>query len=132
MSQNEARYSIRSLFMVALIAIIGTVLVLEFSGSIKHSDNKDHVPVGDFQAVHVNPGETFRMSPKASELHAVCENGYMAIAADADPSFRGILVDYKNRGVRCYRPSPTGPEALPQPEEAKQPEAQSEEEAGNE
>lgn len=132
MSQNEARYSIRSLFMVALVAIIGTVLVLELNGSIKHSDNKDHVPVGDFQAVHVNPGETFRMSPKASELHAVCENGYMAIAADTDPSFRGILVDYKNRGVRCYRPSPTGPEALPQPEEATQPEAQPEEEAGNE
>jgi len=122
MSQNETRYTIRSLFFTALVAIVGTVLVLEVSGSIKHSDNKDNVPVGDFQAIHVTPGETFRMSPKASELHATCENGYLAIAADVDPSFRGILVDYKNRGVRCYRPSPTAPAAIPQPEMPTQPE----------
>lgn len=115
MSQNEARYTIRSLFVTALVAMIGTVLVLEITGSIRHSDNKDHVPVGDFQAVHVTPGESYRMSPKASELHAVCEKGYLAIAADVDPSFRGILVDYKNRGIRCYRPSPTAPSALPEP-----------------
>lgn len=130
MSQNEASYTIRSLFVTALAAIIGTVLVLEVSGSIKHSNNKDHVPVGDFQAIHINQGETFRMSPKASELHAVCENGYMAIAADVDPSFRGVLVDYKNRGVRCYRPSPTAPRAVPQPDASAQPAAEPEEPRG--
>lgn len=122
MSQKEASYTIRSLFVTALVAIVGTVVVLELSGRIDHSDNKDHVPVGDFQAIHVTEGETFRMSPKASELHAVCENGYMAIAADVDPSFRGILVDYKNRGVRCYRPSPTAPSAIPEPGAPAQPE----------
>ncbi|MGO1693788.1 MAG: kinase, partial [Marinobacter sp.] len=66
MSQNEARYTIRSLFVTGLVAIVGTVVVLELSGSIKHSDNKDHVPVGDFQAIHITPGDTFRMSPKSS------------------------------------------------------------------
>lgn len=120
MSQNEARYTVRSLLITALVAIIGTVVVLELNGNIRHSDNKDHVPVGDFKAIHVTPGETFRMSQKASELHAACENGYLAIAADADPSFRGVLVDYKNRGVRCYRPSPTAPSAVPQPEAPQQ------------
>jgi len=60
-------------------------------------------PVGEFQAIHVTPGDEFRMSPKSSELHAVCEQGYLAIAADVDPDFRGIVVDYKNRGVRCKR-----------------------------
>ena len=103
MSQNDARYTIRSLFVTALIAIGGTVLVLELSGGIKHSDNKDHIPVGDFQAINITEGETFRMSPKASELHAVCENGYLAIAADVDPSFMGILVDYKNQTLLLYR-----------------------------
>ena len=107
MSQQEARYSIRALLLTALVSAIATVLALEVSGRIDHSDNKDHIPVGDFQAIHVTPDEAFRMSPKASEMHAVCENGYLAIAADVDPSFRGILVDYKNRGVRCRRPSPT-------------------------
>ncbi|MET4025794.1 hypothetical protein ABIE59_001319 [Marinobacter sp. MBR-99] len=107
MSDNEARYTVRSLIVTGIVAIIGTVLVLEATGRIDHTEHKDHVPVGDFKAIHIQPGESFRMSRKSSELHAVCENGYLAIAADVDPSFRGILVDYKNRGVRCQRPSPT-------------------------
>ncbi|MCL7946067.1 kinase [Marinobacter sp. ATCH36] len=107
MSQNEARFTVRSLIATAIGTIIVTVLVLEASGRIDHSDNKDHVPVGEFEAIHVKPGEDFRMSPKSSELHAACEQGYLAIAADTDPDFRGILVDYKNRGVRCSRgPAP--------------------------
>ena len=107
MSEKERGYSVRVLIATAVVAVIGTVLVLETSGRIDHSDNKDNVPVGDFQAIHVKPGEEFRMSRKPSELHAACVDGYLAIAADVDPSFRGILVDYKNRGVRCRRPSPT-------------------------
>ncbi|KXO11041.1 hypothetical protein [Marinobacter excellens] len=108
MSDNdEARYTVRSLILTGIAAIIGTVLVLEAAGRIDHTEHKDHVPVGDFKAIHIQPGDSFRMSRKSSELHAVCENGYLAIAADVDPSFRGILVDYKNRGVRCQRPSPT-------------------------
>lgn len=103
MSEREATFTIRSLIATAIASIIATVLVLELSGKISHSDNKDHVPVGEFEAIHVQPGEDFRMSSKASELHAVCQDGYLAIAADADPAYRGILVDYKNRGVRCQR-----------------------------
>ncbi|PXX89772.1 kinase [Marinobacter vulgaris] len=110
MSQSEARFTVRSLIATAIGTIIVTVLVLEASGRIDHSDNKDHVPVGEFEAVHITPGEEFRMSPKSSELHAVCEQGYLAIAADVDPDFRGILVDYKNRGVRCSRGPAAGEE----------------------
>ncbi len=107
MSQSEARFTVRSLIATAIGTIIATVIVLEASGKIDHSDNKDHVPVGEFEAIHIKPGEQFRMSPKSSELHAVCEQGFLAIAADVDPDFRGILVDYKNRGVRCSRgPAP--------------------------
>lgn len=102
MSQPEATFTIRSLIVTAVTCIIGTVLVLEASGRIDHSDNKDHMPVGEFEAIHVTPDEPFRMSSRASELHAVCQDSYLAIAADADPDYRGILVDYKNRGVRCH------------------------------
>ncbi|MEQ9544658.1 kinase [uncultured Marinobacter sp.] len=103
MSEKEARFTVRSLIATAIGAAIVTVVALEVSGLIDHSNNKDNVPVGEFQAIHVTPGEEFRMSPKSSELHAVCEQGYLAIAADVDPDFRGIVVDYKNRGVRCRR-----------------------------
>ncbi|GHD53577.1 hypothetical protein SAMN05216429_101282 [Marinobacter persicus] len=119
---TEKRYSVGALIITAVAAIIGTVLVLEASGRIDHSENKDQVPVGEFEAIHVKPGEEFRMSRKPSELHAACVDGYLAIAADVDPSFRGILVDYKNRGVRCARPSPLDrdpatPEAVEVPDE---------------
>lgn len=103
MSEKEARFTVRSLIATAIGTAIATVVVLEVSGRIDHSNNKDNVPVGEFQAIHVTPGDEFRMSPKSSELHAVCEQGYLAIAADVDPDFRGIVVDYKNRGVRCKR-----------------------------
>ena len=107
MSQPEARFTVRSLIVTAIGTVIATVVALEINGKIDHSDNKDHVPVGEFEAIHLQPDEPFRMSPKSSELHAACEQGFLAIAADVDPSFRGILVDYKNRGVRCSRgPAP--------------------------
>lgn len=117
MSVEEKRYSVRALIITAVVAIVGTVLMLEASGRIDHSENKDQMPVGEFEAIHIKPGEDFRMSRKSSELHAACVDGYLAIAADVDPSFRGILVDYKNRGVRCVRPSPTDMDpAEPAPE----------------
>lgn len=109
MSEKEARFTVRSLIATAIGTAIATVMVLEVSGRIDHSNNKDNVPVGEFQAIHVTPGDDFRMSPKSSELHAVCEQGYLAIAADVDPDFRGIVVDYKNRGVRCHRASTQEP-----------------------
>lgn len=122
MSDVEKGYSVRTLIVTAVVAVIGTVLVLEASGRIEHSDNKDHAPVGEFEAIHLKPGEEFRMSRKPSELHAACVDGYLAIAADVDPSFRGVLVDYKNRGVRCRRPSPTDKDlATPAPEAANEP-----------
>lgn len=116
MTQDSKLYTTRSLILTAVVAIIGSVLVLEITGKIDHSDNKENLPIGEFTAIQVTPGETFNMSSKASELHARCENGYLAIAADIDSSYLGVLVDYKNRGVRCSRPSPTGPRVLPEPE----------------
>lgn len=101
MSQPEARYSVRALLLTAFIAVAGTVLTLESAGRISHSDDKSAIPIGEFRAIHLSPDEPFRMSRKFSELHAVCEQGYLAIASDVDPVFRGVIADYKNRGVRC-------------------------------
>lgn len=102
MSQQEARFTIRSLFVTAAGTVIATVVLLHLSGRLDHGiGTPDHVAIGDFTAVHVNPGEEFRMSPRASGLHGTCENGFLAVASDTDPVFRGILVDYRKRGVRC-------------------------------
>lgn len=101
MSQPEARFTIRSLFVTAAVTIAVTVIALQVSGRINHPGDQSDGPIGEFTAIHVTPGDEFRMSPKPSELHAACEQGFLAVASDADHEFRGILVDYKNRGVRC-------------------------------
>lgn len=111
MSQPEARYTVRALILTGLATLVGTVLALEVAGRIDHSGGAQGEPVGEFTAVHVTPDQEFRMSVKNSELHAVCRNGYLAIASDVDPAFFGILVDYRNRGVRC------GPGIEPKPEQ---------------
>jgi hypothetical protein len=101
-SLPEARYTIQTLLVAVALTIIVTVLALELSGRIDHSGDDAGTPIGQFTAAHVKPDtEGVRMSPRPSELHAVCEDGFLAIASDADPEFFGILLDYKDRGVRC-------------------------------
>ncbi len=114
MSQPEPRYSIQTLIVVVVATIIITVLTLEFSGRIEHSGNKENVTVGQFRAINVKPGEPFRMSPQSGKLYAVCQNGFIAVANASDPQFLGLLVDYKNRGVRCpVSAQPTPPARKP-------------------
>ena len=118
MSQKQDSYTIRSLILTAVISAIVTVVALEVSGKINHWDRADGVPIGDFKAIYIKPGETFRMSPKPSNLHAECDEGYLVIASDNDDEFQGILVDYKKRGVRCSPPEPAA-----SPDTAESPEA---------
>lgn len=96
-----------TLILAVVAAVAATVIVLDFQGLLRHNPDKDAMPVGEFQAVFLGPGEDFRLSPKAPELHAQCQDGYLIIVSNTNPDMRGILVDYKNRGVRCS-PEVTG------------------------
>lgn len=98
---TERRYSARALLITAVASIIATVAVLEATGRIEHTRDKARVPVGEFQAIYVGPREDYRMSPKSSELHAECYNGYLGVGSDTDATLKGVLVDYKDRGIRC-------------------------------
>ncbi|WP_148863469.1 kinase [Marinobacter fonticola] len=102
MSDSERRYSARALLVTFFLTVVGTILVLESTGRIVHTEDKAEVPVGEFRAIYVGPREDYRMSPKPSELHAECYRGYLAIGSDTDSTLTGLLVDYKNRGVRCF------------------------------
>ncbi|WP_211276988.1 kinase [Tamilnaduibacter salinus] len=100
-SDTERRYSVRALLVTAFVAVVATVATLEVTGHIKHTRDKAKVPVGEFRAIYVGPREDYRMSPKSSELHAECYNGYLGVGSDTDATLKGVLVDYKNRGIRC-------------------------------
>lgn len=107
MSNTERRYSVRALLLTFFLTVVVTVLVLESTGRIVHTKDKAEVPVGEFRAIYVGPRDDYRMSPKPSELHAECYRGYLAIGSDTDSTLTGVLVDYKNRGIRCF----VGPQA---------------------
>ncbi|MDX5298138.1 MAG: kinase [Gammaproteobacteria bacterium] len=95
-------------------AMIATVVTLHWHGKLNHTTDKSARPVGEFTAIYLEAGQQHRLSSKASELHAVCEEGFLVIASDGDPLMRGLLVDYKNRGVRCAMPREPAPtSALP-------------------
>ena len=126
---QEKKYTMRTLIFTGIGAIAATVLILEMMGKIVHTENKDVRVLGEFSAIHVALDETFRMSPRPSELHAVCMAGYLGVASDTDPHMRALLIDYRNRGVKCAELSmpampampdmtqPTGPYRWQQPDQ---------------
>jgi len=77
------------------------------------SDNKQKPPIAEFTAISVAAwGIPSHVISKALfELHARCENGYLAIAAISTLPISAYLVDLQESlGVSCSRPlhRPTG------------------------
>lgn len=101
-----------TLILVAVAAVIATVLVLEFYGLLRHNPDKDAFPVGEFTAIFLEPGGDFRLSSKAPELHAQCQDGYLVVVSNTNSRMRGVLVDYENRGIRCDASQPGSPIAF--------------------
>ena len=94
-------YSARALLITGILAIIFTVVALDLFGLLRHNLDKAGQPVGDFHAVYVKGPDGHRMSAKPSHLHAECVDNFLVIASDTDMNMKGLLVDYKNRGVHC-------------------------------
>jgi len=98
---DSKRYSVRALMLTGLIAIVGTVLMLDYEGLIRHNHNKQELTVGHFRAIFLSADQGHRLSPKPAHLHAECFQGFVVVASDTDPTMKGLLVDYKNRGISC-------------------------------
>lgn len=99
--QDDDRVSKTTLILAVVATIVGTFLALEQVNMIRHNDNKDDMPIAEFRAIFIEPGQEQRISYKPSNQHAVCVDGYLFIKSDTDSGMQGIVVDYKNRGVQC-------------------------------
>lgn len=97
------KVSLRTLVLAIFLSIAGTVGVLEWQNKIHHSERKDQVELSSYKVVFVpKEGEgQYRLSPKPSFQSSFCQEGYLFIRNDKDHAMQGLLVDYKNRGVRC-------------------------------
>jgi hypothetical protein len=100
---SQEGFSARTLVFSILLAIIGTVIVLTWQGKIKHNEAKDQYALSEYKVVAIPNGEDqkYRLSPKDSHQSAFCEQGYLFIGNDTDKTMQGLLVDYKNRGIKC-------------------------------
>lgn len=98
---NDDSVSKNTLIISVICAVIGTITALEFTGKIKHNEAKDEFPVSSYQAILIKKGEEHLISRKPSNQTAQCIDGYLFIESDDDSSMQGLIIDYKNRGVRC-------------------------------
>lgn len=98
---NNDSVSKNTLILSVIGAVIATVTALEFTGKIKHNEAKDELPVSTYQAILIKKGEEHLISRKPSNQTAQCIDGYLFIESDDDVLMQGLIVDYKNRGVRC-------------------------------
>ncbi len=100
-NNNDDKVSKNILIMSTISAVIITVAALEFTGKIKHNEAKNELPVSSYKAILIKKGEEHLISRKPSNQTAQCIDGYLFIESDDDKFMQGLIVDYKNRGVRC-------------------------------
>lgn len=114
--QNRARLIILSV----LAGIVVTFIFLESQGLLKHSAQKEQFALSQYNAILIDQQDDgqYRLSHKASHQHARCIEGFLFIQADTNPAMKGLLVDYKNRGIKCA-PSRLNEGATPQDSEIK-------------
>ena len=109
-NNSDDKVSKRTLVIAIFVSVLVTFFTLEWNGLIQHNEKKDDYPVAEYKAVFIEKQENkqYRLSHKPSNQTAVCNGGYLFITSDIDEDMQGLLVDYKNRGVRCipdmYKP----------------------------
>lgn len=103
-SSNDT-VSMRTLVLAIFLSIAGTIAVLEWQNKIHHPDSQNQLELASYKVVFV-PQEgngQYRLSPKPSFQTSFCQEGYLFIRNDKDNAMQGLLVDYKNRGVKCQQ-----------------------------
>ena len=100
--------SMRTLVLAIFLSIAGTIGILEWQNKIQHPDSQNQLELASYKVVFVpEEGEgQYRLSPKPSFQTSFCQEGYLFIRNDKDNGMQGLLVDYKNRGVKCEQVVP--------------------------
>lgn len=94
-----------ALILGALIGVVATFVFLESRGLIKHNEHKDDYSLSQYQAIFIDTEkkQQYLLSRKPSNQHARCLDGYLFVRSDDNNAMQGLIVDYKNRGVKCVQ-----------------------------
>ena len=79
----------------------GQVAAKAYSSLNFESNKADAAVIDQFQLLTLAPDYETRVSPKESGKEGFCVNGYLLLRPTNGNATAGILVDGKNRGIRC-------------------------------
>lgn len=85
-----------------LAGLVAAVLTLEYYGYIIHSSAEDAAIVEEFKLLDLSTEIDLKVSHKAAGKIAFCTDGFLLLRPDNDKEdVAGILVDSKNRSIKC-------------------------------
>lgn len=84
-----------------IIGIIVAVVALEMYGYIKHPNDNDAATIDEFRLLALKTNMNIKVSPKPSGKEAFCANGYLLLRPTNGNETAGIMVDGRDRGVKC-------------------------------
>ena len=102
-SEEQDRVKKSTLVIAVFVTVLVTFFTLEYNGLIQHNKQKDDYPVAEYKAIFIEKRDdnAYRLSHKPSNQTATCNQGYLFIQSDNNSGMQGLLVDYKNRGIKC-------------------------------
>ncbi len=109
--EHDDRVSKQLLITAMIGAVIATVVALELTGNLKHSLDKEAMPLAEYKVILLEEGAGHRLSTQHADQYAYCHNGFLFIQSETDPMLKGPMVDFKNRGIPCAQPLHTTPDA---------------------
>lgn len=108
--EHNDRVSKQLLITAMIGTVIATVVALELTGNLKHSLDKEAMPLAEYKVVLLAEGKEHRLSTKHADQYAYCHNGFLFIQSETDPMLKGPMVDFKNRGIPCAEPFHSTPD----------------------
>ncbi|SDU19965.1 hypothetical protein [Halopseudomonas salegens] len=98
--------------LTAIVTIICTVLAMHFYGFLNHVSPADGLTVQEFRLVTSGDGDVLRSSP--SDFVAECTDGLLVVHGVRHNSLSGVLLDDRERLLRCDREATLPQAPLPE------------------
>lgn len=87
--------------LTALGTLFLTMVVLHFYGYLNFAREEEGLLVAEFGLVTIGSSEAGQLQAKAADYTAECVDGVMILHATRHQGLSGLLVDSRQRVVRC-------------------------------